>query len=217
CRKARRRGEPGPSCGFRALWCRVRLGCCRSRPAWNRAAARLRPDGAEPGPSRSEILIRTAAPGNTPDSRAERVVFGREGILGEARQSMLRLARSILARSMTGRPLARAFLVLGLALVVIGAFGAVGWAQQPHPSPLVLPVDTTIRVQIAGVPDGVIHSWFVPSFGVQEYAMPGRLNESWMRIEREGSYYGECNQICGINHAFMPIEVKAVSKADFQT
>ena len=83
--------------------------------------------------------------------------------------------------------------------------------------PLVVPVDTTIRVQVAGVPDGVIHSWFVPSFGVQEYAMPGRLNESWMRIEREGSYYGECNQICGINHAFMPIEVKAVSKADFQT
>jgi cytochrome c oxidase subunit 2 len=83
--------------------------------------------------------------------------------------------------------------------------------------PLVVPVNTTIRVQVAGVPDGVIHSWFVPSFGVQEYAMPGRLNESWMRIEHEGSYYGECNQICGINHAFMPIEVKAVSKADFQT
>jgi len=83
--------------------------------------------------------------------------------------------------------------------------------------PLVVPVDTTIRVQIAGVPDGVIHSWFVPSFGVQEYAMPGRLNEAWMRVEREGTYYGECNQICGVNHAFMPIEVKAVSKADFQT
>ena len=83
--------------------------------------------------------------------------------------------------------------------------------------PLVVPVNTTIRVQVAGVPDGVIHSWFVPSFGVQEYAMPGRLNESWMRVEREGTYYGECNQICGINHAFMPIEVKVVSKADFQT
>jgi len=81
--------------------------------------------------------------------------------------------------------------------------------------PLVVPVNTTIRVQIAGVPDGVIHSWFVPSFGVQEYAMPGRLNESWMRIEHEGTYYGECNQICGVNHAFMPIEVKVVSKADF--
>ena len=81
--------------------------------------------------------------------------------------------------------------------------------------PLVVPVDTTIRVQIAGVPDGVIHSWFVPSFGVQEYAMPGRLNEAWMRVEREGTYYGECNQICGVNHAFMPIVVEAVSKQAF--
>ena len=82
--------------------------------------------------------------------------------------------------------------------------------------PLVVPVNTTIRVQIAGVPDGVIHSWFVPSFGVQEYAMPGRLNESWIRVENVSTYYGECNQICGINHAFMPIEVKALSRADFQ-
>ena len=270
---------------------------------------------------------------------------------------MLRLARSM-ARSMTGRPLARASLVLGLALVVIGAFCAVGWAQQPYPwqlgmqppatpvkerihflhndilmplitvitifvlglmlytmvrfrqsrhpiptrtshnavieilwtvipvlilviiaipsfklmyymdrapdaemtikvtgnqwywsyeypdqgglafdsnivedkdlkpgqprllevdKPLVVPVNTTIRVQVAGIPDGVIHSWFVPSFGVQEYAMPGRLNESWLRVEREGTYYGECNQICGINHSRMPIQVKAVSKPDFQT
>jgi cytochrome c oxidase subunit II len=268
---------------------------------------------------------------------------------------MLRLARSM-ARSTTGRPLARASLVLGLALVVIGAFCAVGWAQQPYPwqlgmqppatpvkerihflhndilmplitvitifvlglmlytmvrfrqsrhpiptrtshnavieilwtvipvlilvviaipsfklmyymdrapdaemtvkatgnqwywsyeypdqgglafdsnivqekdlkpgqprllavdKPLVVPVDTTIRVQVAGVPDGVIHSWFVPSFGVQEYAMPGRLNESWIRVEREGTYYGECNQICGINHAFMPIKVVALAKPEF--
>ena len=83
-------------------------------------------------------------------------------------------------------------------------------------NPLVVPVNTTIRVQVAGVPDGVIHSWFVPSFGVQEYAMPGRLNESWMRVENPGTYYGECNQICGINHSRMPIEIKAVSRGDFQ-
>jgi len=62
----------------------------------------------------------------------------------------------------------------------------------------------------------VIHSWFVPSFGVQEYAIIGRLNESWMKIEHDGVYYGQCNQICGINHAFMPIKVQAVSKDDFQ-
>ncbi|HEX3861018.1 MAG TPA: cytochrome c oxidase subunit II [Stellaceae bacterium] len=82
-------------------------------------------------------------------------------------------------------------------------------------NPLVVPVNAIVRVQVAGVPDGVIHSWFVPSFGVQEYAMPGRLNESWFKVEHEGTYYGECNQICGINHAFMPIEIKAVAKADF--
>ena len=83
-------------------------------------------------------------------------------------------------------------------------------------NPLIVPVETNIRVLVTGDPEGVIHSWFVPSFGVQEYAMPGRLNESWMRVLHEGTYYGECNQICGVNHAFMPIEVKAVSKDDFQ-
>jgi cytochrome c oxidase subunit 2 len=82
-------------------------------------------------------------------------------------------------------------------------------------NPLVVPVGATVRVQVTGVADGVIHSWFVPSFGVQEYAVPGRLNESWFRIEHAGTYYGECNQICGINHSQMPIEVVAVSKPDF--
>src|SRR5262249_51580182 len=82
-------------------------------------------------------------------------------------------------------------------------------------NPLVVPVGTTIRVQVAGT--DVIHSWFVPSFGFQEYAVVGRLNEAWINVEKEGTYYGECNQICGVNHAFMPIEVRAVSKADFAT
>jgi cytochrome c oxidase subunit 2 len=80
--------------------------------------------------------------------------------------------------------------------------------------PLVVPVDTNIRVLVAST--DVIHSWFMPSFGVQEYAMPGRDNESWFRIGRQGTYRGQCNQICGVNHAFMPIEVKAVSKDEFQ-
>jgi cytochrome c oxidase subunit 2 len=83
-------------------------------------------------------------------------------------------------------------------------------------NPLVVPVGATVRVQITSAADGVMHSWFIPSFGVQEYAVPGRLNESWFKVERTGTYYGECNQICGVNHAFMPIEVKAVSKADFE-
>ncbi len=80
-------------------------------------------------------------------------------------------------------------------------------------NPLVVPVGTNIRVQVAG--SDVIHSWYVPSFGFQEYAVIGRLNEAWFNVEHEGTYYGECNQICGVNHAFMPIEVKAVSQADF--
>jgi cytochrome c oxidase subunit II len=81
-------------------------------------------------------------------------------------------------------------------------------------NPLVVPADTIIRVQVTGT--DVIHSWFIPSFGVQEYAIVGRLNESWMKIEHEGTYYGQCNQICGVNHAFMPIKVEAVSKDAFQ-
>jgi len=80
-------------------------------------------------------------------------------------------------------------------------------------NPVVLPVGTTIRILVSGT--DVIHSWFVPAFGVQEYAMPGRTNESWVKIDRAGTYYGECNQICGVNHPFMPIEIQAVSKDDF--
>jgi len=80
-------------------------------------------------------------------------------------------------------------------------------------NPVVLPVGTTIRILVSGT--DVIHSWFVPAFGVQEYAMPGRANESWVRIDREGTYYGECNQICGVNHPFMPIQIQAVSKEAF--
>src|SRR6516164_1567574 len=81
-------------------------------------------------------------------------------------------------------------------------------------NPLVVPVDTVIRVYVTGT--DVIHSWFIPSFGVQEYAVVGRLNESWMKVEHPGIYYGQCNQICGVNHAFMPIKVEAVNKDEFQ-
>ena len=81
-------------------------------------------------------------------------------------------------------------------------------------NPLVVPADTIIRVQVTGT--DVIHSWFVPSFGVQEYAIVGRLNESWMKIDHPGTYYGQCNQICGVNHAFMPIKVEAMPKDAFQ-
>jgi cytochrome c oxidase subunit 2 len=80
-------------------------------------------------------------------------------------------------------------------------------------NPVVVPVGTVVRVLIAGT--DVIHSWFVPSIGVQEYAMPGRVNEAWLQIDRPGTYYGQCNQICGINHPFMPIEIHALSQEDF--
>jgi cytochrome c oxidase subunit II len=81
-------------------------------------------------------------------------------------------------------------------------------------NPVVLPINTVVRVLVTST--DVIHSWFVPSMGVQEYAVPGRTNEAWLSIEHEGRYFGQCNQICGINHSFMPIEIEAVSKADFQ-
>ncbi len=81
-------------------------------------------------------------------------------------------------------------------------------------NPLVVPVDTDIRVLVTST--DVMHDWFVPSFGVQEYAIIGRINESWFNVEHPGTYRGQCDQLCGINHAFMPIEVKAVSKDEFQ-
>jgi cytochrome c oxidase subunit 2 len=74
-------------------------------------------------------------------------------------------------------------------------------------------VDTTIQIFVRST--DVIHSFYVPSLGVQEYAMPGHVNDAWIRIDKPGVYRGECNQLCGVNHAFMPIVVQAVSKADF--
>jgi cytochrome c oxidase subunit 2 len=81
-------------------------------------------------------------------------------------------------------------------------------------NPVVLPVGATVRILVSG--EDVIHSWFVPSTGVQEYAVIGRTNESWLRMEEAGTYYGQCNQICGVNHPFMPIEIKAVDKGEFE-
>lgn len=78
---------------------------------------------------------------------------------------------------------------------------------------LVVPVNSNVRVLIAGT--DVIHSWFIPSFGVQIYAMPGRTNETWFRAEQTGVFYGQCNQICGVNHAYMPIAIEVKSKEDF--
>ena len=80
---------------------------------------------------------------------------------------------------------------------------------------LVLPVGKNIRILTTSA--DVIHSFFIPSLGVQRYAIPGRTIETWVRVDAPGDYYGECNQICGMNHSVMPIGVHAVSAADFKT
>ncbi len=77
----------------------------------------------------------------------------------------------------------------------------------------VLPVGKVIRIEVTGA--DVIHSFMVPSLGLQKYAIPGRMNEIWTRIDRPGVYYGQCSQICGQLHAFMPIVIRAVTPAQF--
>lgn len=79
--------------------------------------------------------------------------------------------------------------------------------------PLVVPVGKPIRVQVTGA--DVIHAFAVPAFGVISDAVPGRLNETWFTIEKPGVYYGNCRELCGVEHAYMPIEVRAVSQAEF--
>ena len=80
-------------------------------------------------------------------------------------------------------------------------------------NPLVVPVGKNIRVlQTSG---DVIHSWFLPSIGVQRYAIPGRTIETWFKVDQAGTFYGQCNQICGTNHSRMPIVVRAVPEKEF--
>ncbi|MAZ02965.1 MAG: cytochrome c oxidase subunit II [Sneathiella sp.] len=78
---------------------------------------------------------------------------------------------------------------------------------------IVLPIDTNIRVLVTA--EDVLHSWAMPSLGVKMDAVPGRLNETWMRIDKEGMYYGQCSELCGARHGFMPIMIRAVSKEDY--
>jgi len=76
--------------------------------------------------------------------------------------------------------------------------------------PVVVPVGTNVRMQIAGA--DVIHAWKIPAFGVHMDAVPGRLNETWFNADKEGVFFGQCSELCGKNHAYMPIVVKVVSK-----
>jgi len=80
---------------------------------------------------------------------------------------------------------------------------------------VVLPVQTHIRILITSA--DVLHSWAVPSFGVKVDACPGRLNQTSVFIKREGTYFGQCSEICGVNHGFMPIVVEAVSLNNYVT
>jgi cytochrome c oxidase subunit II len=91
-------------------------------------------------------------------------------------------------------------------------------ADQPRllavDNEMVVPVNKTVRVQVIG--SDVIHSFAVPSFGVRIDAVPGRLNETWFKATREGTYYGQCSELCGKDHAFMPIAVRVVSEQAFK-
>ena len=78
---------------------------------------------------------------------------------------------------------------------------------------LVVPVNKNIRVLLTSTE--VIHSWFIPALGVQRYAIPGRTIETWFKADKTGTFYGECNQICGKDHSRMPIVVRAVSDQEF--
>jgi cytochrome c oxidase subunit II len=81
--------------------------------------------------------------------------------------------------------------------------------------PVVVPVNKTVKIIVTADPAGIIHAWTVPSFGLKIDAIPGRLNEDWFKVTQEGVYYGQCSELCGKEHAFMPIEVHAVSEADY--
>lgn len=80
-------------------------------------------------------------------------------------------------------------------------------------NPIVVPAGKTVRIQLTGA--DVMHAWAVPSFGIKKGAIPGRLNETWFKADKEGIYYGQCSILCGKSHGFMPIEIRVVSPEKF--
>ena len=91
-------------------------------------------------------------------------------------------------------------------------------ANQPRllavDNEVVVPVNKVVKVLITA--NDVLHAWALPSFGVKRDAVPGRINETWFKAEKTGTYYGQCSELCGIKHAFMPITVKVVSEEEYQ-
>lgn len=98
-------------------------------------------------------------------------------------------------------------------------FGKTDLAQYPRllavDNEVIVPVDTTVRLLVTAA--DVLHSWTIPAFGVKMDAVPGRLNETWFRVEEPGLYYGQCSELCGKDHAYMPIAVRAVSQEQFDS
>jgi cytochrome c oxidase subunit 2 len=78
---------------------------------------------------------------------------------------------------------------------------------------LVVPVGAKVRIQLTA--NDVLHAFYVPSFGVQRTAVPGKINETWFQVEKPGVYYGQCTELCGIKHAYMPIAIEAMPKDKF--
>ena len=91
-------------------------------------------------------------------------------------------------------------------------------ADQPRllsvDNEVVVPVNKVVKVLITA--NDVLHAWALPAYGVKRDAVPGRINETWFKAEKEGTYYGQCSELCGIKHAFMPITVKVVSDEEYQ-
>ena len=91
-------------------------------------------------------------------------------------------------------------------------------ANQPRllsvDNEVVVPVNKNIKVLITA--NDVLHAWALPSFGVKRDAVPGRINETWFKADRTGTFYGQCSELCGIKHAFMPITVKVVTDEEYK-
>lgn len=87
------------------------------------------------------------------------------------------------------------------------------WFLLEVDKPMVVPVNTKVKLLVTA--DDVIHAWWVPSLGVKQDAIPGFINENWIYITEPGVYRGQCGELCGLNHAFMPIVVEAVSQEEF--
>jgi len=91
-------------------------------------------------------------------------------------------------------------------------------ADQPRllavDNEVVVPVGKVVKVLITA--NDVLHAWALPSFGVKRDAVPGRINETWFKAEKVGTYYGQCSELCGIKHAFMPIAVRVVSDEEYE-